>query len=505
MYLTYYSNFIKQLTGISLTDDIPIGDIETFVDIHNLVGILLLQTERIKKTFPEKNIIGRLRNKQISIEKHVNNNINSIQELYNNLPKNTEYIIFKGISAYILTGCKGILKKGDIDILSNNPGALIETLIKLGYKQTKEPFLNELGEYTKNRSEFDVQSYFPVYSYPKILLKSELQPYKNIGKWLQNYCVKQKNILFEDLYRHYYISKNRFMLKSKVADVNMLMVIICAHAFLNYINIWSISYRENVCIKIGEMLTLFKLAKHKLFNYNVFSQIVELFEAQDAIKWVGNVCKALFGRSPFPICDSNTLKTKDFLNGFPRCLWWNFWVDVPVFPAELLQKQKISAIKIINSMNTQQMKLVKNTTKKYSTFRFENVTLFDTFICQSEKVLDCCLEIKLFDDELCFCVEIKPPSDIKKIHFRIDLGYAASEIMYKVNEQKTLVVGLAVNVVIKGNFQFLLSYSGQAFKIIKSNLYGKNGISLFFGVSEFKSNDIYSPTNSILIPINVLI
>jgi hypothetical protein len=104
-----------------------------------------------------------------------------------------------------------------------------------------------------------------------------------------------------------------------------LLAIICAHGFMNFTNIWSISHREKPYVKLAELADLRDLTRHPWFDVDRFSELALALDATDAIEWAAQVSEELLGSSPLP-----GLRASRHDHSVPRCLWWSFWADVPV-------------------------------------------------------------------------------------------------------------------------------------------------------------------------------
>jgi hypothetical protein len=306
------------------------GNLINLIHSHALTGRFLKRLttdDTVKFTQKFRTNLYQLHTK---IKKQVKKNLNAFCFIQSRLPDATQLICIKGFSTYVLVGKEEVFRFGDIDLLCKDNQALIETLIKLQYKQTRMPFLHELGEYTKGSIEVDLHSHFPIFSYGESFQYIDF-PHSSKSAILQQNCsMKQQYIGFDTLLKHSLNVNTSSTINVRVADPNMLALIICAHSFMNYVNMWSISHRQKAYIRLGELADLFDLARHPAFDKNTFLALVTQFEGHDTVEWAVSMTQLLLGKSPFPFW---TLKDKKLsFSGldFPRCLWWNFWTTLQI-------------------------------------------------------------------------------------------------------------------------------------------------------------------------------
>ena len=226
----------------------------------------------------------KLYNKLLEINENLRKStIKNILELDLLLQELNQYnihpIYIKGVYLYLLLDDPLYLKNGDIDLIVNEEKTFTGFLISKGYIQTKEPFLNEIGEFSKNGVELDLQKYFPVYS---LLLENNVQ---NIIV----YKPKTQKIGYNDLLNNFIKVKN-----IHIPCLEMQLLIIISHSFLNYINMWSISYRERPCIQLCEFLVARKILLQTNFNYDTFQKILKKYSAEQVWNWFKKIMDTLF-------------------------------------------------------------------------------------------------------------------------------------------------------------------------------------------------------------------
>jgi hypothetical protein len=233
-------------------------------------------------------------------------------------------VLVKGMAAGLLTGDKNLLRCGDIDLVCADGDLLIAALTRLGYQRTREPFLHELGEFTRDGIEIDVHAYVPVPGYGEIR-HADLTPPVPGTTWCQP---RRAPSLYP--MRHDRLTGGAVTPVGRVtvADPCLQAIVLCAHAFLNFTNMWSLSHRRKPYVKLAELADLRDLAAHEAFDPARFRTLVAELDAGDAVRWAGWASSVLIGSNPLPVPAGT--------GPFPRCLWWDFWALLPVDPQELL-------------------------------------------------------------------------------------------------------------------------------------------------------------------------
>ncbi|MDX3165800.1 hypothetical protein PV516_18620 [Streptomyces scabiei] len=232
-------------------------------------------------------------------------------------------VVVKGIATGLLTGDKHLLRCGDIDLVCADGGPLIETLTRLGYERTREPFLHELGEFTRAGVEIDVHAYVPVPGYGAVR-HADLTPPDHAQTWYQPRRAPSMHPIRHDQL----IDGSVTVGPVTVPDPCLLTIVLCAHAFLNFTNMWSLSHRAKPYVKLAELADLHALAQHEAFDTQRFLALVAELDAGDAVSWAGWASTVLLGRNPLPVPAGTS--------PFPRCLWWDFWARLPVDEEALL-------------------------------------------------------------------------------------------------------------------------------------------------------------------------
>lgn len=464
-----HSTIVKWAAGsIKEFPDSPEFDKDVLIDLlslHNLSGRFMIKLTDPKAPPFTSQLKKAIRDLHEETKQHVKRNLNAFRSIMGRLPSSTDIIIIKGVSTYVLTGQEHTMRAGDIDLLSNNTTSLVHTLCEMDYRQTRAPFLHEVGEYTKGSIEVDIHDHFPVYGYAGSLQRADLLPRKHPGIWHQSHTMKHCKITYFDLKKYVYRGNGPDTLKVTVADPNIMAVIICAHAFMNYTNMWSISHREKVYVRLGEIADLFDLAHHSTFNRQYFLELVKRFEAADAVEWAADISSVLFGMNPLPVRNSAAFDRKLPGARFPRCLWWNFWADLPVDVDVLVQKQWLSMDWLIKELGFNTLTANQGASRTYSTIPYEGCQPLTRLITQEKQPIPLTLEISAKEKGISITVKILPgvqPGDI--IRIRIDFGHIATEWTYSINEHIQTSSGDPVDVTINirdTNREINLEYSWE--------------------------------------------
>lgn len=397
----------------------------------------------------------KLYNKLLEINENLRKStIKNILELDLLLQELNQYnihpIYIKGVYLYLLLDDPLYLKNGDIDLIVNEEKTFTGFLISKGYIQTKEPFLNEIGEFSKNGVELDLQKYFPVYS---LLLENNVQ---NIIV----YKPKTQKIGYNDLLNNFIKVKN-----IHIPCLEMQLLIIISHSFLNYINMWSISYRERPCIQLCEFLVARKILLQTNFNYDTFQKILKKYSAEQVWNWFKKIMDTLF-ISPEDIFVQKIVCYRN--------IWSIFWLKTSNSIGELLDNNWFNINCICKQMNSN--KLEKNSFYYLYNFHDEYLTFGKT----NGK-----LRVKITNN---YTIQIKI-SELENFNIRFEFGIFATEIIkrdayIKIKGKNNLDYKMVGNT-------FYFNYKGNC--NIKIN-------NFFIGLSEFENNDlIYSK----LIPIEL--
>lgn len=463
------------------------------VEAHNLSGRFLHRIRECRVEWLSHDLMQGLKEIHQEVKRQVARNIAALSELRRQLPEETRIIMIKGISAYALCDQDHIMRAGDIDLFSNNPSVVVETLLSEGYYQTRAPFMHELGEYSRGTTEFDIHEYFPVYGYSPALQNASLLPAHNAGRWQQSYQLQHTRITFEDLERHAQCGNQPATRDVRITDPNLQAIIICAHAFMNYTNMWSISHREKACVRLGELNDLFSLAAHPSFTKERFLAYVARYQAKDAVEWAACMALSVFGKSPLPMPSSISLGDPLPLGRFPRCLWWNFWSEVPSKPDDLLTTRWLSMDWLANQLGTNPVTVGgRQAATMPST---EGAACLARCITQHAEPIPITFQARRAEwgVEAHLRVQWTSPADLERV--RIDLGDRATELIYDARENRRTTVGFPIisDFVCSGTeYQLTLRFSW-------GHPDTKKSIPMLIGVA--RQTDVGELSDSTLIPV----
>lgn len=425
-----YVAILKWAAGI--TSQIP-NDLEfdtarllAIVDAHNLSGRFLGRIHERDVRWVTSELVDGLEQLHIETKRQVFRNITALGELQRYLA-GARTIIIKGISTYVLSPEEETMRAGDIDLLSNKPDQVVQTLLDMGYVQTRAPFMHEIGEYTRDGIEFDIHDHFPVYRYPQALLESDPNPLNHPGTWEQSYRSEHTTVTFDDLERSAHRGKRQETSHVTVPDPNLLALIICAHAFMNYTNVWSISHREKACVRLSEIADLFSLAAHPSFNSAQFLDYVNHYCALDAVEWATSVAVSLFGKKPLPVSVLVAQGEPLPSSRFPRCLWWNFWASLPTEADDLLRKQWLSMDWLTEQTGANRFSVLEGQEARYTTTWKEDASPLMRRITQTSEPIPIQLCFKRSDQGIAVQLQVDTAYQANIERVRVDLGNIASE------------------------------------------------------------------------------
>ena len=326
-------------------------------------------------------------------------------------------ILLKGMTTYMLTGRRETLRVGDVDLASSLGERLGAEFLKLGYVQTRQPFMHELGEYTRGRTEMDVHSHFPIYRLPPTLDGVDLRPESNPGVWVQRHRVAERNISFDRLASSTWPGAIAEAADIEFAGPEILALIIAGHSFMNYTNAWSISHREKPYVRLGELLDIEALFALPDFDIDLFTASVVELEALDAVRWVNVAGQKLLGREMIEF-DSAGMWSHDRLP--PRCIWWDLWLDVPPSTKSLIETEWWDVDEIVSSVGGQLQPLGTWCAADHRVIRTSaNAPAFETMLDVGRKSSK-------------ISIKLDSPIAGSGVRIRIDTGQTAEEIEFSV-------------------------------------------------------------------------
>jgi hypothetical protein len=467
-------------------------DEDTLIDLvalHNMSGRFMRRLAEQARPWITPKLREAVQDLHSKTRLQVFKNATAMRQISGQLPHPVGVIIIKGMSTYILSKQEHAMRCGDIDVFSSDSAALVQTLTEMGYRQSKAPFLYELGEYSKEGIEIDVHSYFPIYSYSESLMSAELKPDSHPHIWRQSYRMHQQRIAYDDLRSDAYRSSALETEGITVPDPNMLALILCSHAFLNYTNMWSISHREKACVRLSEIADLFDLSAHPAFRSAKFLSLVKQFSAKDAVEWAASVAASLFGRNPLPVPGSVRLDD-DLPDGrFPRCLWWDFWVNLRTGTDELLQRWWLPMGALTTQLGANTLAAVQDCTGKYSTINTDSSTLLRRLLMLAADEAPIPLELEVSKSERGIRIDLQVMSTLKDDinRVRVDFGHVASEWIHAESRQSLIGAPAIADFIDRGaKHRLIMEFS---WKILGQSFQTRREIPMLVGVAKQSPDD----------------
>lgn len=235
-------------------------------------------------------------------------------------------VVVKGFSTYLLTGDPALLRCGDLDIILKDSGPIIGYLLGRGFKQTRPPFLHEIGEYTRAGVEVDLQWGFPVSRHPQTPPAADEAPLTAAG-------LPDVEYIDADFVLRYSRVVTLEGSAIRVPQPELAALIAASHGYMNYTNIWSISHRTKAWLRLSELADIEELRALPDFSNARFRDLVARFQAHDVVAWANWIWLRLTGRPMFDGVAPTTTSSAP-----PCCLWWNLWLRMDTPSALLLRE-----------------------------------------------------------------------------------------------------------------------------------------------------------------------
>lgn len=287
---------------------------------HRLEGRCLRHRQAIEARGYPNYLVAAIEDLSRATQAEFIRNLDALNALTERLRRNSFGVVIKGFSTYLITRDAATLRCGDIDVVLADADPAVTALREQGFEQTRWPFMHELGEYVRDGVEVDLQWGFPVCYYPDGLDLS--------GAEVQAAGLMQTAHFDADFLWHH---------SQQIGTVRVptpeLQALICAsHAFMNYVNIWSISHREKAWLRLAELADIVELARGGYLSSDRLRELAASYPLRDVVRWTDRMCGRLFDYAPFAMLRDNL-----FEGSFPLCLWWNLWVRAEPRPELLLR------------------------------------------------------------------------------------------------------------------------------------------------------------------------
>jgi hypothetical protein len=487
-------------------DDLAV-DSEVLLDLvgrHALTGRLLRRVESTPlPTWMSLDLHHQLISQYVAGRALLESHAESASEIASELRGEPEPVLVKGISTYLVTRQPHTVRCGDIDLVCADGERLIEVLTRLGYHRTRDPFMHEIGEFTRGQTEVDLHSYFPVHGYPGDLLTSDLDPARQNRVWHQpGHRMSMHRIEHQDLDRERLRRSAGRSGEVSVPDPCLLAIILCAHAFMNFTNVWSISHRAKPYVRLGELADLQDLASNPAFNRDRFLQLVQQFNASDAVRWAGWASTLLLGRNPLP-----SAALEPTAESFPRCLWWSFWANTPVAPEVLVNPGWLDLGDLVPALRGSVVHLTDGATGRLDVN--PATQLYRQFRLQSDAPIPTwAVDVIVSDGGLTVAVGLPARSAAAIERVRVDLGSVATEWSLTSATGRQSVTGGHVSCRLGQGEQgrrLEIHYAGPSFGrsvgAVRAGRIGPDGLSLLVGIADEDSAGIQ--TSSVLLPLTL--
>ncbi|MBC6445046.1 MAG: nucleotidyltransferase family protein [Alphaproteobacteria bacterium GM202ARS2] len=294
-----------------------VQDVELLVKLiaeHNLQGRCLRHRQDLQERFPGP-LLAEIATTHQQTEANYRRNVGALGAVIDHFGHEVGTII-KGFSIFLLTRDPALLRCGDIDLVLADARALIEHLLDTGYVQTRQPFMHEIGEFTRDGVEFDLQWGFPISRYPDSIWGAPKRPVWGAGL-MQATLIEAAELNADNTH----LSTETPPICIPSAEFAVLIA--AAHSFMNFTNLWSISHREKTWLRLAELADVQEMTVLDGFSRARFAQLVERYQAWDIVAWIDWIWTMLSGRPIF-----NLSSQRPFPSAAPCCLWWNLWIDL---------------------------------------------------------------------------------------------------------------------------------------------------------------------------------
>jgi hypothetical protein len=300
------------------------AELLNLVDLHALAGRFLRRLDFEHPSWASPALRSGLEDQLASINARLESHVQASAEIAGRLPDPSDVVLVKGISVFAVTGAPHTKRCGDIDLVCADADRLLAVLADLGYRRTRQPFLHEVGEFTSGMTEIDVHAYYPVYGYGGALRDADLDPAAHPGRWNQD---RNEMALARIEHGDIRATARLGALPAGVfvPDASILAIMLSAHMFMNFTNMWSISHRPKPYVRLAELSDLTDLAASDSFDAGRFRSLVDRYGAGDAVAWARWASLVLLESDPLP---GPAVTAAD--HRFPRCLWWQFWACLPI-------------------------------------------------------------------------------------------------------------------------------------------------------------------------------
>lgn len=384
---------------------------------HGLLGRYLDRHANEPPSWDDAELVAQVSRRHSEVLDLIARQVAAIHEVCAATGDKDHLVVLKGMSTYQLTGSARCARTGDVDVVAPPALDLPQVLLSLGYVQTRDAFLHEIGEFTKGEIEIDLHSHFPVYAYPQDLAGVNLRPEANLGRWNQRARFQERRITLD-----YFLATARNGAAPggsgvRVAGPELLAIILASHAFMNFTNVWSISHREKPYVRLGELTDIQDLLALPTFNHDLFGQLIGELGATDAMRWATSTCQALLGRASMEAAR----------HGIPtstvRCLWWDLWADVPVPTQQMVASNWLEMSSLVGDLGAN----VVETNKWFATAGLDPKHTLTRVLATSPVATDFAVQLDPDSGPPSILIKLNLPAAAHDFRIRVDFGNWAVE------------------------------------------------------------------------------
>lgn len=290
---------IKKSISETTLLSIDVEKLSAFLKEHKLTNRFFLQMNKINEF--SKYVI-KFQNEWLKSKEKYERQLGAFRHINNKLNKEKPLILIKGFSAFAITGELELLKSSsDLDVFYFDENKLEIRLKEMNYVEFGLPSEHEYLNLVKKEGNFfiifDVHKYYPVYNYPEGLEKKDLELNRNSRDWKQYFssCEAEikvkKKIFYEDILKY---SKKGITAETKeffFPTVEMTIILLCCSMFKDFLY----EPYKFPNIKLVDLATIRGLSMHKSYNHEKLINLIEEFEAFDAVSFINILLKEQYG------------------------------------------------------------------------------------------------------------------------------------------------------------------------------------------------------------------
>ena len=210
-------------------------------------------------------------------------------------------IPLKGFTTYALTGDEGVQRpSSDLDILADDPEALIALLTRLGFVDTRGHCRDhEVAKMQRGGVKVEIHRYVPVLSYPEAL-SDNLDGADQTGWSLQTEGLtgECRQIGYADLRQNLMAGTAPETMSLCLPSPTLASLVLCVHSYRDYVErgmAWL-----NHPIPLADLADLRDLVALPDFDADTFCAFAESIGAQHSVEVTVRMLETWLGVSPLP-------------------------------------------------------------------------------------------------------------------------------------------------------------------------------------------------------------